>query len=196
MTSQLALHPEPLPETGDAWMRWALPESLLPVGRLLAAPGTLGTLLTDAEISAAWCEPHALRLRLRHGLAWRQNGDRIRSAIQEAAADLPAWRTDGDRNAVLRLIVDDVLAGRVGAYITSHGGSVEVVEVADDAVTVTFAGTCGHCPAAGQTLHDRLETAVRQRYPDLRRVVEAPGQRPTSERGQPLLLRWPARRKS
>lgn len=190
MTSQsaVALHAEPWGGT-DAGLRWVLPHVLVPTGRLLSAPGALGQLIDRGVLETAWCEPHALLVRLAPDRSWRECGPSVRTAICEAVTDLEAWRCDGDRDAVLRLIVDDVLAGQVGDYIRSHGGEVAVVSVADDRVTVRFAGACGHCPASSQTLNVRLTAAVRERYPDLSAVVADQGAGADRSR----LWLWPRR---
>lgn len=188
MITDLALHAEPMAEPADG-MRWVLPDVRLPVGRLLRAPGELGALLVEGPLEEAWCEPHALQVRLRPQGSWRQCGDAVRTAVRTAVADLDQWHTDGDRDTTLRSIVADVLAGPVGEYITSHGGLVDIQEVAQDSVTLGFGGACGHCPASGSTLHDRLEVALRERYPDLREVRAG-----DADQCRPKLLLWPRRR--
>ncbi|MFY1669458.1 NifU family protein [Plantactinospora sp. WMMB334] len=182
MIAELVLHPEPVAGS-PMTMRWLLPEVRLPVGRLLHVPAALGELVAGGTVRTAWCEPHALRIELARGLSWREHGAQVRTAIRESLTRLDQWRTDDDRAPLLRTIVDEVLAGTVGAYIRSHGGLVDVVGVTADTVTVALGGACGHCPASVQTLHQRFETAVRQRYPDLRRVIvttAADGRRPAA----------------
>jgi Fe-S cluster biogenesis protein NfuA len=191
MIADLALHAEPMAAPPSA-MRWVLPDVLLPVGRLLQAPGALGKLLGGGAFEVAWCEPHALCLRLGPGLDWREYGAPVRAAIREAVGDLGLWRTDGDRAFVLRTVAEDVLAGQVGAYVASHGGSAEVVHSSPDTVTVAFGGACTHCPALGLTLHTRVEAALLHRCPDLRAVLLAP----SADRRVRSALAWPRLRSS
>lgn len=173
LTAPIALHPEAVPGT-PAELRWVLPELELPVGRLLRAPGALGELLKSGAIESAWCEPHALRIRLRAGLCWREYGAVVRSAVCAATDELAEWRTDQDADTTLRLVVADVLAGPVGDYLASHGGGLRATAVCDGVVTVAFGGRCVGCTAATVTLHHRVEAAIRERYPALRRVVATP----------------------
>jgi len=172
ITTELPLHAEPMASTPEV-MRWVLPTVRLPVGRLLKAPGALGVLLDETPIEQAWCEPHSVNMRLRPDASWRQHGAAVRTALREAVAEVTLWRTDDDRDMVLRTVVGDVLAGPVGAYITSHGGQVDIDSVIDETVTLRFCGACGHCDLAGVTLHRRIETAVRERYPDLHAITAA-----------------------
>ena len=55
-------------------------------------------------------------------------------------------------------------------------------------LTLDFGGACTDCPAAGSTLHERIETAVRGRYPGLASVA-----RTREERRPRGWLGWPGR---
>jgi Fe-S cluster biogenesis protein NfuA len=82
-------------------------------------------------------------------------------------------RADGRRaDDELSEVARSVLSGRVGDIIRSHGGEAELVSVSDGVVAVRLRGACSGCPAAGFTLHARLERELRERYPGLVRVVE------------------------
>ena len=90
--------------------------------------------------------------------------------------DLYVPRTAVTEDDMLRAALEDVLAGPAGDYIRSHGGEVTVVSACDRRAEVRMSGTCAHCPAAGFTLHSRLESELRARFPSLRelRATEAP----------------------
>lgn len=150
-------------------VRWVAPDTTLPAGELVAAPGELGTLL-GSVIARASVEPHGLLLTLREGESWRDHGDAVRAALVAALADPASLVVAADPDGVLRDVVDDVLAGPTGDYVRSHGGSVQVRGVHDGVVDLEFMGACSNCSAAGQTLHDRLDTAVRARFPGLERL--------------------------
>lgn len=60
---------------------------------------------------------------------------------------------------------------RVRPYIESHGGSVELLEVADGVVHVRMAGSCHGCAASAMTLKRGIEEALRESYPAFREVV-------------------------
>ncbi len=92
----------------------------------------------------------------------------------DAPVDCAAEPTaGGHHDALLRTIVEDVVDGDAGAYVRSHGGSVSIVSIHDGAVELRLSGTCSHCPAAGATLHHRLEREIRARYPRLRSLTAA-----------------------
>ena len=54
-------------------------------------------------------------------------------------------------------------SGPIGALAESHGGSIELVSIVDDIVTVRVSGACQGCPAASLTLHDKLQRELRRR---------------------------------
>ncbi len=159
------MHAEPV-VTDPAALRWVVSERL-PVGRLNDAPGDLGALLREGVIAAATVEPHAVVLRLSDGYQWSEMGERIRRALTDALGRTGGWDVCGDDDAIVRQIVDEVLAGNVGDFVRSHGGEIDTVSVSAGVVEVELKGACRGCRAAGDTLHQRLETAIRARYPDL-----------------------------
>lgn len=168
----MSLHPEAVPGE-PALMRWVVPAGTFArAGRVLRAPDTFGTMLASGAVVAS-VEPDrgAVLLRLREGASWRDAGAKVRTALQAALAERETWEIDDtpapDLDARLRSAADDVLAGPFVDYAASHGGSVELVDVRDGMVTVHFNGACRGCPAAGLTLHARLEREMRERCPDM-----------------------------
>lgn len=65
------------------------------------------------------------------------------------------------------------LVDRVSAYIEQyHGGSVEMVSLEENTLTVRMGGACFGCPLSPNTLHGWVEGTVRQFFPEIK-VVEA-----------------------
>ena len=65
------------------------------------------------------------------------------------------------------------LVERVSAYIEHyHGGSVEMVSLEGDSLTVRLGGACFGCPLSPSTLHGWVQGTVRQFFPEIK-VVEA-----------------------
>jgi Fe-S cluster biogenesis protein NfuA len=50
-------------------------------------------------------------------------------------------------------------------YIASHGGRVEVLDVADGVVHVRLGGSCSGCTASAVTLREGVGTALREGFP-------------------------------
>ena len=100
----------------------------------------------------------------------------IRTALQAALTEPTRWQpaVEQSRDDILRAAAEQVIDGEVGDYVRSHGGSALLVGVHDGEVELRLAGACTHCPAAGITLTDRFEAAIRARAPWLQRVVSAP----------------------
>lgn len=168
MSAPIPLHPEAVVDDAMA-LRWVVPAGTLGfVGAVARAPQCLQELVDDGTLGVLSVEPAAVRTRLADG-QWRVQGQRVRSALQEALAHPAQWRpvVTGSDEDVLRMAVQEVVDGEVGDYIRSHGGRVSVVGVQGNDVEVSLSGSCSHCPASDFTLTTRLETAVRALYPAL-----------------------------
>jgi len=70
-----------------------------------------------------------------------------------------------------QLAIDEAMA-TILPLVESHGGSIEVVSVTDGVVTVKMDGTCNGCASSGATLTYGLEAALREKWPNFRRLEE------------------------
>jgi Fe/S biogenesis protein NfuA len=150
----------------DRVVRFVVPAGLLPTGRVRRAPGRLGDMLSEGTFSDALTENSAVWLWLREGVSWSTAGTSVQSALREALGDPQGWTVEPAPGEVLEHVTADLLAGPVGDFVRSHGGSVSA-QRAGDTVTVALGGACEHCPAAGLTLRGRLIGELRNRCPDL-----------------------------
>lgn len=150
----------------DRAVRWVVTGAALPVGRVTRAPGRLGEMLCEATFSDALTERSAVWLWLREGLSWSTCGGEVRAALRDALDDPAGWVVEPAPGDVLEHLTADLLAGSIGDFIRSHGGSVQAQRCGDE-VAVRLGGACEHCPAAEHTLRLRLLEALRGRCPDL-----------------------------
>lgn len=107
--------------------------------------------------------------------------------ILEAMVELP-----GGQEALDRLSVDELVSGvlslhgihpepletrvavaldEVRPYLKSHGGDVELAEIADGTIRVRLRGTCGHCSGSAQTMKTTVEEAIYRVAPEAVAVV-------------------------
>ncbi|MBI2699253.1 NifU family protein, partial [Mycobacterium gordonae] len=56
---------------------------------------------------------------------------------------------------------------RVRPYLGSHGGDVELLEIADGTVRLRFQGSCKSCPSSAVTLELAVEDAIRAAAPEV-----------------------------
>lgn len=174
------LHPE---ATADPQViRWVIPAGTLQVlGAVNAAPSELGRMLSNATITTIFVHSVGIDIALPVGSGWREFGDPVRVALSEALDAPDDWQAQAPVTAddELRAVVALVLEGPAGDYIRSHGGRADIMSVEDGRVELRLSGTCSHCPAAGVTLHERLEGAIRELAPGLRELTahETPGAR-------------------
>lgn len=166
----VALHPEAVDDDATT-LRWVTraADALGFVGVPAAVPAALADLLADDTLTAVAVEPGAVLTTLGADRAWRVEGARVRESLSAALGRPQGWTppAGATRDDVLAAVVQQVFTGEVGEYVRSHGGAITLVRAADDAVEVALSGACTHCPAAGLTLDQRVEAAVRAGYPAL-----------------------------
>ncbi len=162
------IHPEAVTDEPQA-IRWVVDTAGLGSGEVLHAAGTLGPMMQYGVIPRMLVERGSVWTWLAEGHSWADRGPRVRDAVL-AGIDADGWEiTDGSAD-LLHFIADDVVRGQLSSYISSHGGRIRVVSTTVDSVMLDFGGACTDCPAAGSTLHDRVEVAIRERYPRLREI--------------------------
>lgn len=147
-------------------VRWVVPPGLLPAGRIVDAPGDLGALFADGSVTSGLAEHGAVWLWLRDGLSWREQGRVIEAALRDALGEPAGWVVEPAPGEVLLRVTADLIDGSIGDFVRSHGGTVTAESAGDD-VVVQLGGACAHCPAAEQTLRQRLVGELRQRCPGL-----------------------------
>lgn len=162
-----SIHPQAIPGEKQA-IRWVT-DLDLPVGRVLEAGGTVGPMLEYGVLTKVFVERGGVWTWLDPARTWTEHGPRIRDAVA-AAVDQPGWEIEEGSAELLGLIAREVLEGELKSYVASHGGHITVSAATADTLTLDFGGACEDCPAAASTLHDRIETVVKQRYPGLARI--------------------------
>jgi len=150
-------------------LRWVIAaDGLPPAGTVRQAPGRLGALLDsgviDEMVLRTALNNGEVLITLSAGNSWRELGDDIREALSDALLNPAGWRVDAsDNTSQLAAIAAELLAGPIGALAESHGGSIELVSVVGETVTVRMSGACHGCLAAGSTLHAKLQRELRRR---------------------------------
>lgn len=147
-------------------LRWVVPPADLPrPGRVRHAPGRLGTWLERGVIEELVVRGADVLITLGAGHSWRDLGDQMRDALAEALQDSAGWQVEpsDDSTAELAEVAAELLAGPIGALAESHGGSIELVSVTDDHVTVRMSGSCDGCPAAASTLYEKFQRELHRR---------------------------------
>lgn len=165
MSEASELHPERV-EGDPATLRWVLPHAVPADG----GPA-LRHLVDHGVLAGVVAGRGSILTVLAEGRTWREVGMTVRDAVRASLTGPDATVTHDD--AALWAAVSTVLGGPAGAYVGSHGGRAELVDVADGVVTLRLGGACTHCPAAGATLEATLAREIRARYPALVEVRRA-----------------------
>ena len=169
---KLGLHPEATPD--PQVVRWRYVDAPGP-----PRPGSV-TIPGDWErlgVADVFSEDHAILVRLKDGVSWRERGGLMRSELAErlnsggwdvVEAPKPAQLGEAS-DAEIERVAREVIARDIDALAGSHGGGVTLVGVRDGVVEVSLEGACDGCAAASMTLHRRFERALRR---DVDGVVE------------------------
>jgi len=80
----------------------------------------------------------------------------------------------------LRTRVERILE-MVRPYMQSHGGDVELMDVAPETVFVRLSGSCNGCSLSAVTLRNTVEEALREHLPQIQKVEVVPNE-PEPER--------------
>lgn len=94
--------------------------------------------------------------------SWKRHGIAVRQAIYAAADRLDQWQIEPD-DEVLGVVAADTIDRTLAQFIASHGGQIVLKRAEHGDVDVQLSGSCAHCPAAGLTMHGRIEHEIRER---------------------------------
>ena len=71
----------------------------------------------------------------------------------------------------MREEIEKVLTEEVRPMLSTHGGGVELVEVSEDGIAkVKLTGGCMGCPSAQMTLVGVVESAIKAKVPQIKKV--------------------------
>ncbi|MPM24708.1 Fe/S biogenesis protein NfuA [bioreactor metagenome] len=70
--------------------------------------------------------------------------------------------------------IEAALDKKVRPRLNSHGGSIEVADLADNVLYLRYLGACAMCPAAAETTENLVKTELLSEFPDLRDIVLVP----------------------
>ena len=70
-----------------------------------------------------------------------------------------------------KVAVEKVINEKIKPGLESHGGSIELVEITDNTVSVRLVGACGTCPHAQMTMKMGVEQILKEEFPEIEEVV-------------------------
>lgn len=77
-------------------------------------------------------------------------------------------------NATLEEKIRYTIIADVNPSLASHGGFVELLEIKiDKSVVLNFGGGCQGCSSVKVTLKNGVERQLRQKYPEIKRILDA-----------------------
>lgn len=70
------------------------------------------------------------------------------------------------------MAIQELIDTQINPAVAAHGGHVELVDVHDHVVYIRFGGGCQGCGMVSVTLHQGVEQAIREAFPDIREIVD------------------------
>ena len=137
------------------------------VGALFAVAGVTEVVVSGGTVTVTKDGP----------APWQATGKEVGAAIRKVlatvdppvAAAAPAASVDDE---ALYGRVADLFEAEINPAIARHGGFVELLDVADGVVMLRMGGGCQGCGMADVTLRQGIETALRERVPEVAGIVD------------------------
>jgi len=134
---------------------------------LFGVPGVTEVVVSGGTVTVSKDSP----------ASWQVAGKEVGAAIRKALAtgvppiaEPSAAVSTGDE--VLYGRVADLFEAEINPAIARHGGFVELLDVQDGVVMLRMGGGCQGCGMADVTLRQGIETALRQRVPEVAGIVD------------------------
>ena len=108
---------------------------------------------------------------------WQVTGKQVGAAIRQALAGgappvaAPAPGASSDDEALYGRVAD-LFEAEINPAIARHGGFVELLDVQEGVVMLRMGGGCQGCGMADVTLRQGIETALRQKVPEVAGIVD------------------------
>jgi NFU1 iron-sulfur cluster scaffold homolog, mitochondrial len=173
----------------DAELRWVTHDAELhasPSGlRAAPAESAIGRLIAAGVVAELRVVSDDIVVQFASAVDAARLAPEVNEAIIRILIDRDSWLFESvgaPVAAATKESVEAIIECAVGALLTSHGGSIEVVSVSDRTAYVRLHGACRGCAGAGSTLHGLVRTALVRAHPGLVDVVEVADELPNGTR--------------
>jgi Fe-S cluster biogenesis protein NfuA len=132
---------------------------------LLAIPGVTGALIAENVVTVDAEQP----------LDWPALGigNVIRRHLSSGVPPVsPGFFEDAPSEGDLKWAISDLLEREINPAVAQHGGWVELLDVKGNNVFLRLGGGCQGCGAAGITLKQGIEKAIRDLAPKVGEILD------------------------
>lgn len=97
----------------------------------------------------------------------------VRTQIHSGQPSIPPdFKHQTVPDTEIRQIVKELLDKQINPAVGSHGGFINLIDVKENKVYLQLQGGCHGCGMANVTLKQGIETAIRERIPDIDDVLD------------------------
>jgi NFU1 iron-sulfur cluster scaffold homolog, mitochondrial len=172
----LSVHVERTPV--DAELRWVTHHTELQASssglRAVPTESAIGKLIASGVVAELRVVSDDVVVQFASAVDAARLAPEVNEAIIRALTDHEPWLFESVDGPVVptKESVEAIIESAVGALLTSHGGSIEVVSVTNSTAYVRLHGACRGCAGAGSTLHGLVRTALVRAHSGLVDVVD------------------------
>ncbi len=145
-----------------------LPQHLFDLGVVthVLIAGTVVTVTKQSDV--AWGD-----LRRRIGAVIRGLLTSAAPAVLDSVPDIDGRAGAGPRDeAELRRIIERLFEREVNPRVAAHGGSISLVGLDGDTLSISMHGGCQGCASSQVTVKSSVEVMVRRVAPEITRIVD------------------------
>ncbi len=138
------------------------------VEKLFALENVHGVRISGSELLVAMEEGSDLKS------VAKKIGEIIREQLSSKIAPIPAdFKFPALPDSEIRVIVQEIIDMQINPSVASHGGMIHLLDVKDNKIYLKMGGGCQGCGMADMTLRQGIETAIRERLPDIQDILDA-----------------------
>ncbi len=153
---------------------------------LTQLPAELAALLNDGTLTRIVVQDGRITVWRAPAREWPDIAPRVQAAILAELSDvggIHVARKEGLSDGLLASGVQRILDNEIGELVASHGGFIRLVGVSDGVVSLRLAGACKGCSSSELTLKAGIESQLRRRFADLKRVDAVSDELPETDSG-------------
>ena len=145
-----------------------LPQHLFDLGVIthVLIAGTVVTVTKRPDVD--WGD-----LRRRIGAIIRELSTSAAPAVLDSVPDIDGRAGDGPRDeTALRRIIERLFEREVNPRVAAHGGSISMVGLDGDTLSISMHGGCQGCASSQVTVKSSVEVMVKRVAPEITRIVD------------------------
>lgn len=107
---------------------------------------------------------------------WIRDGSEVAAhsnpVLSDGAGEAEDAKVPAEVTAQIKTDVEELLKKEINPYVATHGGVIELLDVRGTRIFIHMGGGCQGCGQATATLKNGVETAIRQKIPQVTEILD------------------------